>query len=65
MFETCDLPESDQHLEPESEAASTSDSVEVLHVSANEAFGRFRGKSVDARGVDFSDRLRPTKNKKG
>ncbi len=79
VFETSDLPESEQHLDGVGGVPGdgdgggagggagdeSSDAVEVLHLSANEAFGKFKGKAVDARGVDFSDRLRPSKNKKG
>ena len=34
-----------------------SDSIERLHISASEAFTKFKGKSLDAKGIDFSDRL--------
>jgi hypothetical protein len=40
-----------------------SDSVETLHISANEAFGRFKGKQLDTENVDFSDRIRKSKKK--
>ena len=70
VFETSDLPESEQHLGDDGGVIGmgqdeTSDAVEVLHISANEAFGRFRGKTVDAKGVDFSDRLKAGARKKG
>ena len=38
-----------------------SDSVETLHISANEAFGKFKGKNLDSDNVDFSDRIRKSK----
>ena len=44
VFETNDLPESDQHGHNDNE--DTSDAVETLHLSANEAFGKFKGKQV-------------------
>nr|CAD7198311.1 unnamed protein product [Timema douglasi] len=34
-----------------------SDSIERLHISASEAFSKFKGKLLDAGVVDFSDRL--------
>ena len=39
--------------------------METLHVSANEAFGKFKGKHLSSENVDFSDRLRPSTKKKG
>ena len=41
VFETSDLPEVDQHMfsaEPD-----TDDNVEILPITTNEAFGRFKG----------------------
>ncbi len=65
MYETSELPESDQHLGDQDggvgaagDGGGGGECVEVLHISAQEALGRFTGKSVDARGVDFSDRIR-------
>lgn len=43
----------------------TSTSVEILHLSANETFGKFKGKHLSSDKVDFSDRLRPSDKKKG
>lgn len=40
-----------------------SDAVETLHISANEAFGKFKGKQLDTSNVDFSDRIRKSKQK--
>jgi hypothetical protein len=37
--------------------------VETLHISANEAFGKFKGKHLDTENVDFSDRIRNSKKK--
>ncbi|PSN43744.1 Dynactin subunit 2, partial [Blattella germanica] len=34
-----------------------SDSIERLHISATEAFTKFKGKVLDGKGIDFSDRL--------
>ncbi len=65
VFETSDLPESEQHLEGVLHDDEVSDSVETLHLSAQEAMGRFKGKHLDSSGVDFSDRLRPSRQKKG
>lgn len=54
MYETSDLPESDQtsvYYEEESE------SIERLHISANDAYNKFRGKILNSEGIDFSDRV--------
>ena len=40
-----------------------SDAVETLHISTNEAFGKFKGKNLDTSNVDFSDRIRKSKQK--
>ncbi|KOC63803.1 putative dynactin subunit 2 [Habropoda laboriosa] len=54
VYETTDLPESEQFdIYPEDESKS----VEKLHISATEAFNKFKGKQVISEGVDFSDRL--------
>ena len=61
VFETGDLPESDQHYDDESAEGSSGfidHVVETLHVSASDAMGRFAGKNLDAAGVDFSDRIK-------
>lgn len=43
MYETCDLPESEQDFPP-SEAGEGEGVVEVLHISAGDAHERFKGK---------------------
>ncbi|KAG6795671.1 dynactin subunit 2 [Apis mellifera caucasica] len=54
VYETTDLPESEQfQLYPEDET----DSIEKLHISATEAFNKFKNKHVISKGVDFSDRV--------
>ena len=60
LYETCELPESDQHQDFDIEE---SDAVETLHISTNEAFGQFKGKHLDTANVDFSDRIRKNKQK--
>ena len=60
IYETEDLPESDQHLDFDIEET---DAVETLHVSATEAFGKFKGKQLETANVDFSDRIRRSKQK--
>ncbi|XP_015431547.1 PREDICTED: probable dynactin subunit 2 [Dufourea novaeangliae] len=58
VYETTDLPESEQfQLYPEDET----DAIEKLHISATEAFNKFKGKHILSKGVDFSDSvsLRP------
>jgi len=61
VYETSDLPEADQHMLSHSDEAS--DSIETLRISANEAFGRFKGAYIDSSSVDFSDKLRNTRRK--
>jgi len=61
VFETCELPEADQHHDFDIEESS--DAVETLHISANEAFGKFKGKNLDTANVDFSDKIRKSKQK--
>ena len=59
VFETNDLPESDQNFGTEFDG--TSDSVETIQITANEAFGKFKGKNVECDNIDFSDRIRRSK----
>ncbi|XP_033322182.1 dynactin subunit 2 [Megalopta genalis] len=52
VYETTDLPESEQfELYPE----DNTESIEKLHISATEAFNKFKGKHVISETVDFSD----------
>ncbi|KOX71404.1 putative dynactin subunit 2 [Melipona quadrifasciata] len=54
VYETTDLPESEQfQLYPEDET----DSIEKLHISATEAFNKFKSKHLLNKEVDFSDRV--------
>ncbi|XP_078045763.1 dynactin subunit 2 [Augochlora pura] len=54
VYETTDLPESEQfELYPEDDTKS----IEKLHISATEAFNKFKGKHVISETVDFSDCL--------
>ena len=55
VYETSDLPEADQHLQADTDPGDT---VEVLAITPNEAFGRFKGAYIDSKAVDFSDKLR-------
>ena len=57
VYETSDLPEVDQHLAGNDDS-EVNDAIEVLPISANEAFGRFKGAYIDSKSVDFSDKLR-------
>ena len=59
VFETNDLPESDQNFSVEFDSAS--DSVETIQITANEAFGKFKGKNVECDNIDFSDKIRRSK----
>merc|ERR1711936_1503485 len=60
VYETYDLPEVDQHLHQNEE---TTESIENIAISANEAFGRFKGAYIYSSRVDFSDKLRNSKRK--
>ncbi|XP_076161871.1 dynactin subunit 2 [Ptiloglossa arizonensis] len=52
VYETTDLPESEQfQIYSEDET----DTIEKLHISATEAFNKFKGKHVLNKGIDFSD----------
>ncbi|XP_047113157.1 dynactin subunit 2-like [Schistocerca piceifrons] len=57
VYETSDLPESDQNAAYYEEE---SDSIERLHISANEAFTKFNRSVLDTNNVDFSDTVRKT-----
>ncbi|XP_014293885.1 dynactin subunit 2 isoform X2 [Halyomorpha halys] len=60
VYETSDLPEADQfhsdfgsgHFQEED-----CDAIEQCHISANDAFSRFKGKFLSSENVDFSDKL--------
>ncbi|XP_066973011.1 dynactin subunit 2 isoform X2 [Macrobrachium rosenbergii] len=56
VYETCDLPESDQDY-ISGETGETSNSIEVLHISSSDAHSHFKGKTLDSTYVDFSDRI--------
>jgi len=62
VFETSDLPEADQAILAARDDSGT-DSIETLTISANEAFGRFKGAYIDSGAVDFSDKLRTSRRK--
>ncbi len=68
VYETHDLPESEQHLDDDASGGGGgggTDCVETLHISANEAMGRFKGKQLDASDIDFSDRIRGPRGRRG
>ncbi|KYN08367.1 PREDICTED: dynactin subunit 2 isoform X2 [Cyphomyrmex costatus] len=56
VYETSDLPESEQ-MQMYCEDEPDSSCVEQLHISAKEAFNKFKGKQIVGKPVDFSDRL--------
>jgi len=56
VFETCDLPESEQDYVSLDSGHGT-DAIETLHISATDAHSQFKGKILDAKHVDFSDRI--------
>ncbi|GFW79407.1 dynactin subunit 2 [Trichonephila clavipes] len=56
VYETSDLPEAEQgNLSLSDVVMDQCDSVETLKVSPNEAFNKFKGKSLDGKNVDFTD----------
>ncbi|XP_013379155.1 dynactin subunit 2 [Lingula anatina] len=57
VYETSDLPESDQPQTEEPEELG-SESVERLALDPKEAYKRFKGKGIDAGRADFSDRVK-------
>jgi len=61
VYETSELAEADQHLDYDNDEVS--DAVETLHISSNEAFAKFKGKQLDTENVDFSDKIRRSKQK--
>jgi len=60
VFESSDLTEADQHYFPVEE---TTDSIETIHITTSQAFGRFKGAYVDNDTVDFSDSIRNSRRK--
>lgn len=54
VYETSDLPESDQSTDFFEEE---NDPIERIHLSTDEAFNKFKGKYLDSENVDFSTRL--------
>lgn len=54
IYETTDLPEADQKKDF---FEDEKDPVERLHISATEAFNKFKDKSLEGKAVDFSDRI--------
>ncbi|XP_076049147.1 dynactin subunit 2 [Oratosquilla oratoria] len=54
VYETSDLPEAEQDF---TEPGDISDAIETLHISAEDAHDRFKGKILDGSKVDFSDRI--------
>jgi dynactin-2 len=54
VYETNDLPESEQVTDFFEEE---NDSIERIHISASEAFNKFKGKFLKANTVDFSERI--------
>jgi len=61
VYETSDLPESDQVLLFGGDESA--DSVETMHISATDAFNKFKFAHIDGSSVDFSDRLRISRRK--
>ncbi|XP_075237706.1 dynactin subunit 2 [Lycorma delicatula] len=59
VYETNDLPEAEQNTDIYEE--DTDSNIEKLHISAPEAFSKFKDKSLVANKVDFSDRLSKTR----
>jgi len=61
VWETSDLPEADQHMFNSDLEAN--DAIEVLTITPNDAFGKFKGAYIDSKSVDFSDKLRNDRRK--
>ena len=57
VYETSDLPESDQDLNSADNGDTTDSVVEILNVSGENAYSTFKGKVLDSSMVDFSDRI--------
>lgn len=67
LFETSDLPESDQpdpagassqpHSGDGAASADAADQIETLKVDVKDVYGMFKDKRVDASKVDFSDKV--------
>lgn len=57
VYETADLPESDQ---AQNFIEETNTIVERITISPNDAFNKFKGKAIDGQKVDFSDTLTST-----
>lgn len=57
VYETDDRPEVDQF----DIDSGHDDVVETLHVTANEAFGKFKNKQLDTSRLDFSDTIRKSR----
>ena len=57
VYETSDLPEVDQF----DDKFVDDDVVETLHITATEAFGKFKSKQLDTKNVDFSDAIKRSK----
>lgn len=54
MYETTDLPESEQAADFYEDENET---VERIHISASDAYNKFKGKFLNANSVDFSTRI--------
>ncbi|XP_064647271.1 dynactin subunit 2-like [Lineus longissimus] len=54
VYESGDLPESDQSKTPEE---LDSESVEKIPINVGESFTKFKGKQLDSSGLDFSDKI--------
>jgi len=56
IYETSDLPESDQYVDFNPEEDSSQD-IEVVRINSQSSYEKFRGKYLDSSRVDFSDRI--------
>lgn len=57
IYESSDLPESDQTINTLTEDTESEDVIERIHISTSEAFNKFKGKSLNGDKIDFSDRI--------
>ncbi|XP_072387474.1 dynactin subunit 2 [Diabrotica undecimpunctata] len=54
VYETSDLPESEQSVDAFEEE---NDPIERIHISADDAFNKFKGKYLGSENVDFSSKV--------
>ncbi|XP_052248024.1 dynactin subunit 2-like isoform X1 [Dreissena polymorpha] len=56
VYETSDLPESEQNI-PTVEQEEPNEDIEKVVLDSDAAFKKFKGKGVDGKDIDFSDKI--------